>query len=286
MVLPSKNSILFNGGAALIILLGAGALVKAVVMPDELEPCTERYFRGTVLEFGRDDGTPASPGQMQSRLGVKEWGVLDNLAIEQVNGQPQSLAMRISLSKVVNTSRPDAGQLNGVGFNWKPGFPHEQQSACLTYKLWIPADFKYSQGGYLPGLYGGSLRDDADVSDKFSTQFHWTRNGKGGIRLENQPTNTNNAFGFDAGEFDLPKGKWITLEQEIALNTAGVENGSLHVWIDGDLVLSESGKNFRTKPGSRILGVFADTHYRRLRGNRQGPKAQSVLMTPFELRWQ
>jgi hypothetical protein len=56
-------------------------------------------------------------------------------------------------------------------------------------------------------------------------------------------------------------GKWVTIEQEILLNTPDASNGQLRVWVDGDLGLDRRNLQVRSDGVVRFEGMVADTHY-------------------------
>ena len=82
----------------------------------------------------------------------------------------------------------------------------------------------------------------------------------------------------------LPRGQWVSLEQEIVLNKPGARDGALRVWADGALVLEKTGLVIRDKAQTQISGVLAETTLS-LQAGTTLPKDQKILLSPPELRW-
>ena len=85
-----------------------------------------------------------------------------------------------------------------------------------------------------------------------------------------------------ASGFEIPRGRWVSLEQEVELNTPGVADGTLRVWIDGSLVLDASVP-YRQKLGA-ITGVLSEA----VATNKDvSPKAkdQKISISPFVVYW-
>ena len=82
----------------------------------------------------------------------------------------------------------------------------------------------------------------------------------------------------------LPRGQWVSLEQEIVLNAPGAKDGALRVWADGALVVEKKGLAIREKPETRISGVLAEATLSTQTGS-TAQKGQQLLLSPPELRW-
>ncbi len=54
-------------------------------------------------------------------------------------------------------------------------------AACLNYRVMLPEDFEFAEGGMLPGLYGGERVNPGSVDETktgFATRIMW---GPGGV---------------------------------------------------------------------------------------------------------
>lgn len=63
-------------------------------------------------------------------------------------------------------------------------------------------------------------------------------------------------LGFDWGNLTAPisfqRGRWYAVEFQVFLNTPGVSNGSVKIWVDGVLVGTKSNINIRGNGGSTV----------------------------------
>jgi hypothetical protein len=285
----SPRFLLFNAAAA---LAGVAALVAAAwstLMPASVAPCSERYHAMTAFGLQRG-GVVLAAADLQASLEGKDVGVLDSVAIGPVEGAPAPVAMGVRLQKasVANDGSvtPFSG---GTRFPWQPRAIKGKTSACLSYSVLLPADFEFHRGGVLPGISGA---EDKAQGDGFAVSFAWRSKdaGKegGGVTVRVTGNGATQGLPVERQPFDLARGRWVKLEQEVILNTPKMDDGVLRVWVDGALTVNRRDIAYRTKPQVAIAGVSVDVY----RGS--GPsdaqaaagKAATVWLTPFEVRWQ
>ena len=82
---------------------------------------------------------------------------------------------------------------------------------------------------------------------------------------------------------ELPRGRWVSVDQEVILNTPGKSDGVLRVWLDGRLSFENRTVAFRTDAAAAVRGILAEVAHARQPGARDD--ASPVLVTPFEFRW-
>ena len=286
MKLPSKTSMLFNGAAAIFILAGLTVMVRSIVSPADEQPCMKRYRNGVAFSIGDQNGRPLPPGAVQAKLDGSEWGVMQNLHIERVADKSGRLAMNISLTRSPSAAADGRDGVGGAGFKWHPEQVRSRSSVCLSYDIWLPDGFDFRKGGLLPGIYGGTRDESSDIlKDSFAVRFRWDRRGQGGLRLERQIDHDKGSEIRDIAKFKFPAGRWINLQQELTLNTPGQNDGSLRIWIDGDMKFEDLQVNFRKSARSRLQGVYADTRYMKGHVPTAADKPQEVKITPFTLLW-
>jgi len=287
MKLPSKNSMLFNGAAGAFMLVGAVALLKSVILSDDVERCTARYNITTSFSLGDDSGTPLEPGAVQARLGSAEWGVLRNLKIEKVTDGPSDLVMRVGLSRAGGAAAEDDDSAGGLGFRWAPGLLNAKSAACLSYNIWLPKGFDFRAGGLLPGLFGDSdVQGEGAKAQSFAARFRWDEYGRGGVRVESGKLQRYDSDERrDVANFKLPAGRWVNLEQEVSLNSPGRDDGLLRLWVDGSLVYEDTAVNYRKHKGTGLRGVYADTRYLISLSAKANKKPQALRMSAFKLLW-
>lgn len=280
---PSRTVILFNAAAAVIVLGSVVAVVRSWV-PEEIAACGERYGNGVVFALERAPGQLMTSADLQSRLGVDEWGVLDNASPISVGDAPAKSALKVKFNKAPTRASEGSIERYGMGFTWKPRAFRASSAACLTYSVKVPEGFVFGRGGLLPGLGAPqpeSARDQAGVS----SLLQWRENGAGevvawlGKGVERQAT----LLARDA--FKLTPGHWTTLEHEVVLNTPGSADGVVRLWVDGKLKLERKGLVLRGSPDQALSGVNAEVQYGLGPAGMSPPAGQELMVTPFELRW-
>lgn len=285
MMMRNRTYFLFNAAIILVILFGVAALVKSIVMPEEVARCMLRYNTGTSMSVADSSGAPLSSAVLQGGFGAGEWGVLDNLRIVPAGRASGNLALRIALSKAADPIAGTGVNHKGVGFEWRSGYVEHQSSGCLRYSLRLPKHFEPGRGGVLPGLFGEAEADAVTQNDRFAVRFRWDDKGRAGLRIERRKAQSGAIERMDIAPFKLPAGRWVSLEQEITLNKPGRKDGLLRVWVDGKLVYENKALSYRSSDATRMQGVVGDAHYKRQSSTAISSREQAILLTPFELSW-
>jgi hypothetical protein len=284
------ESYLFNFAA---IGVGATTVLLAVfgMRSKEVAPvCSERYGVATQFSLQRSAGEPASAVELQSRLGGRDWGVAENASIEKTPDGPSALALKVRMSKPAATA---VNGTSGLGFTWLQSDAPKASAACLTYQVMLPKDFDYGEGGVLPGVFGGATsaapKDGKEqVKSSFGTHLLWGKDG--GLSLRMAMAGETADWGVKPlGPVQQPfldVGRWVPIEQEIVLNSAGMSNGLLRVWIDGQLKLELSNIAWRTDESSLLQGVDVRAHFARgTLAPSPAPVATDLRLSPVEARW-
>ncbi|KAG9035943.1 hypothetical protein FRB95_010151 [Tulasnella sp. JGI-2019a] len=194
------------------------------------------------------------------------------------------------------------------GFGFYMGGPSANLSfenateILLSYAVYFEPGFEFVRGGKLPGPYGGSTPEIAygcsggrkeDRDQAFSLRLMWRRNGDGEIYAylplvkENTDVLTrvppkseqNPDYGFSIGRgaWRFKPGKWTVVAQRVQLNDAGVANGEIDIWANGEKVICATGVVIRENPDT----VFRGAHFQTFFGGNQpewaSPKTQCAL---------
>jgi hypothetical protein len=247
------------------------------------------------------DGRMLTPADLQSRVGGKDAGLLENVEILRLAKAPAAVGFKVKLPK--GSASPTAADLpvGGMSFPWSPRAIQGKAAACLAYDMLLPADFDAHQGGFLPGLAG--TEPVGEHSESFVARLLWFSGGEGGVSNRVVTSNdqgaakdtgtgllaqmqTTNRLDAEPQGFELPRGRWMRIEQEVVLNKPKVADGVLRVWIDGKLAIDRTDMVFRFDPGVTLSGVAADIHYAGDDAIYAAPKDATVLLSPFEIRWQ
>lgn len=284
MARPSKLSIVFNGGAAIVILGSAALIARSYIVGDSVPACEARYGAGVQWSFEREGGGELmSPYDLQARLAGTDWGLIQRADIVSVANSPAGGALQVDLGKEVADNGEPIEKRLGVGFQWKPSDLQQASAACLSYSMFIPEGFEFGPGGRLPGLMGGAAEEPADDKSAFSTRFAWTEKGDLNVHGDVPGAPSGRGITNERRSPELPRGRWVKLEQEVVLNVPGQKNGIMRVWMDGSLVLERRNVAYRKDAAAKITAVLADVSYRRPPA-KQSSNAK-VWLTPFELRW-
>ncbi|MBX9925281.1 MAG: polysaccharide lyase [Hyphomicrobiaceae bacterium] len=265
-------------GGVVVALIGVYVLVE-VVMTRDNPACMSGYPAYTQMSFVNSKGTPLDPAELQARIGFGERGVLERGSI--VSDGPSGLAFNVNVG-AANENAP------AVSFNWAPSNLNAAVSACLSYSFFLPRDFNFSQGGYLPGLFGDASKGTSSSQAGFSSRPHWVANGF--LQMENHLSSPAvaqaGATRLQAKEYTLPRGRWVRIDQEVILNYPNTQNGQHKVWVDGKLLIHEKNVAWRGHAGVKIAGVGADVGYAPMTTNILPTRqAASIRFSPFQLGW-
>lgn len=283
MLKLSRNTVLLNGAALLIVAASAVTVLRSFVVTDDATVCSERYVNGS--RIGLDNGgAPLSAAELQGRLGGLDWGLEGAARAVKLKAGPAKHALEFDLT-AQPAAADDSSRRPGVGFIWSPVHFKPVKAACLSYAMFLPDDFDFGKGGRLPGLIGTRSVDPNPLEPDFSARIAWQPGGIADIHTHLPGWSLGRPMGNDRHGFAFPKGRWISIEQEVVLNDAGARNGLIRLWIDGALRFEKSALVFRdAKAGTAdaaLSGVMAEFVM-----TGQAPGAQrKVWLTPFELRW-
>lgn len=292
MKMPSNKALAING--AIILIVGAAALVQARdLIMGKVEPiCSSRYSKLAVMPLDRG-GQKISPADIQSASFGQDQGVMNNLSIRRLKEGPATFALGVKLEAGAAQPTNPNGPQGGVSFPWRPrGIPSDAASACLTYHVFLPADFEYESGGSLPGLFASSSADQINAPDRVDVRFVWGARGSVHQSIVSAGGENPTAFAtvVDQHFAGMPRGRWVRIDQEVMLNTPKISNGVTRLWIDEVLRAEVRNSQLRDEPVVTLQGVTADVHFGLPSLGARYPesrakKTEQVWITPFELRW-
>lgn len=290
--LPFKMSgmMLFNTGVALFLLTTAGLAMRATFVKEQAPVCTQRYQNALLYPWAMADGRPYSAADLQAKLGGFDWGVIDNVRF--VAGVPviSKVAIEVGLPKDARTQSSESDELkrrSGMGFAWQPSRIKDAEHACLGYSVFIPAGLEAGGGLSLPGFFGNVDAEPlGDRQPVFSSRMRWRDETRLDVVVVGPENPVGMALQLDPQHFKLERGRWVRIDQEIAMNTPGRRDGLLRVWIDGDLKLEQKNVVYRQDLSQGLRGVDASVHYSRPNHAwSPSPKDGAIRLSPFEVRW-
>lgn len=278
---------LAGGFVAAVTLVFAA---RSVLISPEVPQCSARYAHAHTLPYSNTGGAPLRPIDLQSRLMERDWGLDVNSRFTMVRGAPEPVAMEVALPAGGAGGGTVENPVSGVGFKWTPGFIKKARKACLSYSVALPAGFQFASGGVLPSLYGGhpNAAFEGGRRQLFAPRLKWLEDGKVSVRFVNPSSSRDLSIMPNDQWFRVPVGQWVSVEQEVILNTPGKRDGVLRLWMDGNLLIEQGGLDFRSEPDTGFAGVWADTHYTAARSLdwAAAPSDARIQMTPMIVRWQ
>lgn len=276
------------------VMLGALALLpadagnadeaeNALVSIPQVETCSQRYRAVETPRPRQAAGAAPADGHAAVRQNFhthRHWGTEEN--VERLGaGQTGIGEPGLRVHYPAGSSSPGEDPRGGAGFYSDPPSLRDAEQACLSYMVRFPSDFDFVLGGKLPGLYGGeapSGGEEVDGKSGFSMRLMWREEGEG----ELYPY----VVGFEGtsigrGFWRFPRGRWMTIEQEVVLNDPGQENGIVRLWVDSRPVLEHQDVVFRTTPAVTIDGLMFSTFFGGSGGEWRTPRDQYVDFAAF-----
>ena len=195
----------------------------------------------------------------------KDWGWANLARIEEPGGRFETFLRATYPSNSCSpTSTADYGTPEGGGQFLATAGLAPTNALHLRYYVRFHTNFVFVKGGKLPGLFGGtnSFSGGAvpDGTNGFSTRFMWRTNGDGEAYAY---LATGDSYGTEIGRgrWRFRPGDWHCLEQRVVLNTPGLDDGRLAVWVDGHLLVDERALRYRTTDALQIRGIFFSTFF-------------------------
>lgn len=187
------------------------------------------------------------------------------------------------------------------GFLFDPYFTGVEE-AYLEYRVKFGEDFVWASGGKLPGLGGSTLGKTSETVGRgkipsggkydetgtgFSARLMWRRNTSHTdtpylilysyfAKKQNGSVRKDGDFGDQHRIFTgLQGNKWYKIKQYIKLNTPGIDNGIVKMWIDGELLFESRTLNMRKsgKSDLKINALVMNTY-------RGGSRSNSIWHSP------
>lgn len=272
-------------GVAAALVVGSYA-VHSFVDFDKTPPCMASYPAPTRLSLLTEHGAPASAMELQGRFGTDEWGLIENVEIVRSTKQRGSEVMQVKLPAGTSSAFQERAPRGGTGFSWTPDSMQNATGACLNYRMMLPENFEFAGGGMLPGLFGGHRVNPSSESEGksgFATRVMWIDNGL--VALGTTAPAGGEMRRLDDSALRLATGKWHQITTEAVLNSPGVKDGIVRLWVDGELAVEHTGVALRADDPFTISGVLSDVSYGRFSDPVAAPKDTMVQFGPFELSW-
>ncbi len=157
---------------------------------------------------------------------------------------------------------------------------------CLSYKVRFADGFQFARGGKLPGLFGGEAPRGCtpeELSHGFSARLMWREGGKGELYLYAPGRSTRCGDSIGRGAWVFTPGTWTSIEEEVVMNTPGVADGAVRVWIDGQLAIEQEQVALRESAEIKVDGLLFSTFFGGHDKSWASPVLQYAEFTDFTL---
>jgi hypothetical protein len=287
--IPAKTIVNAVGAAAGLIVVGW--IGSSALQSDEPDICNARYPVSTRLSLTSESDHPVALSELQARLGAGEWGLLDNARVIPAKSGGATPVLAVKIAQDTGAGYKAGQARGGIGFMWRPADIESSgpKSACLSYRIFMPEDMKFSYGGTLPGLVIGSSfdsRGDAIVGSGAAVRPGWAQDGRIMAAIQFATADGwKNPIAFNALD-QWPSGRWVNVEQEVILNDVGKRNGVIRLWVDGNLIGETKTIGLRGDEALALSGVASDVHYGNITNPSIAPQDTVIRLSPFVVRWQ
>ena len=280
----SQKAIAINLGAGLVMVAGFISFVHTTFARPHVEVCSTRYHRQLIMRLDKD-GTPLTPNDVQAISNGQDEGLLDNLSIAQFSEGPVKYAMGVRLQQGTAEQRSNTSLPGGISLPWMPSALEQPTAACLSYKVFLPADFAFDQGGTLPGLFGATINGQYGDTPSFGANLSWQAGGAPRFYLKIKSEKDERTAAFNTYDRTLPLGRWINVEQELVLNTPNQPDGVARLWLDGKLETEVKQVDIRATADVAISGVAGDIFFGGSATHGKAPKDATIWLSAFDVRW-
>ena len=247
-------------------------------------PCPGRFRSATELSLTTPGGTVLTPAELEARVGVGEQGVKAKASVVSAKGQPSPQVLNVAVGGAVATD-------TGASFFWSPSGNGHQPAACLSYDFYLPSNFDFARGGRLPGLFGGTFGGVSAPSPRgLGVHITWDEIGQAGVEgvaaLPADRTDVTPFIRFTS-QLELPRGRWVHVDQEVNVGEPNQPNGIYRLWIDGQLKVEDINLIWRQDDSVGLNGAWADIGYQSFGGiERKSNSESSIKVTPPRLSWE
>lgn len=283
--ISKRNVILFNGAAALLIVGSFGYALKTTFISDSIPPCSsaervgsERYPRGMQMAL-ENGGRLLTSADLQARALGTDWGLIERTKISRIADGPAKVAIEYTVTNKMAGDRVEAAGREGAGFVWAPRALRTAKSACLAYSMFVPEGFDFAAGGRLPGFMGeAKTKEGEEQGQSFQAMPNWDSVGAVGPAVLIGIADGSNGWNR-FGAFAMTRGRWVSIEQEIVMNTPGERDGIVRTWVNGSLAVDARTAFNATEPVN-LTGVLAEVSATGVPQNAKA-KTQQISVTPF-----
>lgn len=227
--LTDELQALVDSGRNLAPKPGAPVLKLSTATPTEI----------TLLDYDFDEAVLASNSlsSWKSMFPASEWLIglgegrvsMDDSNYHGTDGQ----SMKVFFPKGVTTR-------NANGILWQSKLESGHKTVNMSYWMYLEDDFNFENGGKLPGF----SHDGSDTSREWKAYLSWRNTGQIYLNWQTPSYFRQGQLTYKDQVPVLKRGQWQQIQMELTVNTAGIEDGMLRVWINGVQVGEKTGIDF------------------------------------------
>ncbi len=287
--MTNENQISTLVTASIVIsgLVVAWYFISSIFFKEEEVACGASASNIYQMNVKSSTGQLLTPIGLQSELGMNALGILENTRVVNTGISTPPVAIEISLPEGSSSPYQSSQKTGGIDFKWQPRDLVSANTACVRFALKFNDDFKPGKGGVLPGIFAGNihLEEDSDGNNGFAIHALW--NTKGQIELHAQIPNNriSNPAILKRKQFDIAKGRWVWIDQQITLNTPDENDGTFKLWIDGKLAYENARIAWRKDASLALKGVSGSVYYGGPKKVSTAPESTTIGLSPFQLSW-
>jgi hypothetical protein len=257
--------------AGLLVVFNASCHAEAMGPP----PCEGRYPQQQKIDL--------SQVLTKSDAISNVWGRA-NIQLIADPRAANALWLRIAYPQGSINPGADKTPVGGAGFKFS--LKQRVTDACLTYQVRFPPEFEFVKGGKLPGLFGGDApRGCAIAGGKagFSARLMWRPEGAGELYLYHPGQSATCGESIDRGAWTFTRANWITIAEQVVMNAPGQSDGTIRVWIDGQLKIEARNLMLRDTADITVDGLLFSTFFGGNDPSWASPKDQAAEFKDFSL---
>lgn len=185
------------------------------------------------------------------KLGIRWRGARDHVDLTEITS---TLSSEGTPTKAVQIKYLKGKFGNESRVRYKVGLI-KADSYTAEFQVKFGDNFDFNKGGKLPGLCGGSCSTGCTemVADGWSSRFVWKNGNKLYLYIYDQDRYRNKKVRADNRycgtvyyvNFDATPGEWVTLRQELKINSPNKYDGSIRVHVNGKETFFKDDFRFR-----------------------------------------
>lgn len=183
------------------------------------------------------------------------WGNVGSFVYDNRPGHPRIVDFdggRRAMNEYLVNSKGDF-TTSGNGSDFAGSLPGINDEVYHTYRVYFQPGFDFYYNGKLPGFrMWPSIPAGQGLNPRdYGSIIYLTWGSKGELLWNVYHHQNTRAYGDRMGKpsgfFTMQTGQWYDITFRVVLNTPGVANGILQIWVNGDLKDTVTGVLLRTK---------------------------------------